>query len=103
MQIVSTQGNNAMHYLITNISKLDNISCIICYGFLHSRFLNTNPNTTELALLLPNHHCQILKPDDKKVIMFSNYGWGRWLLLSLCTHRVLALCFGDTIKSAFCN
>ena len=35
---VSTQGNNAMHYLITNIFKIDNISCIICYSFLHSWF-----------------------------------------------------------------
>ena len=92
-----------MHYLITNISKIDNISCIICYSFLHSRFLNVNHNTTELALLLPNHHCQIWKPDDKHGIMFSNSGWGRWLLLSQCTHRVLAVCFGNTIKSAFCN
>ena len=55
----STQGNNAMHYLITNVSKIDNISSIICHNFLHSWFLNTNPNTTELALLLPNDHCQI--------------------------------------------
>ena len=32
--------------------------------------------------------------------MLSYSGWGGWLLLCQCTHRVLAVCFGDTIYSA---
>ena len=32
-----------MYYLIKYICKIDNIFCIICYSFLDSWFLNTNP------------------------------------------------------------